>query len=133
MKRAGVQNYQIHENKETLKKLLAGKCDWVLLDVPCSGSGTLRKNPDLKWKFSSERLKELLAIQQILLKESIPFLNEKGRIVYCTCSVLPEENLMQVIRFCEEHSFEIENSAHFTTFPQKRGMDGFFSATLVKK
>jgi 16S rRNA C967 or C1407 C5-methylase (RsmB/RsmF family) len=56
-----------------------------------------------------------------------------GKIVYCTCSVLPEENLMQVIKFCEKYGYEIENGAHFTTLPKHRGMDGFFSATLIPK
>ena len=69
----------------------------------------------------------------MLLAESVHFLNKKGKIVYCTCSVLPEENLMQVIKFCDKFGFEIENGSHFTTLPVKRGMDGFFSATLTKK
>ena len=56
LKRAGVQNYQIQSDKPTLRKMLKGKCDWVMLDVPCTGSGVLRKNPDLKWKYSDERL-----------------------------------------------------------------------------
>lgn len=66
-RRAGVQNYQIQEDKAKLRKSLRNRCDWVLLDVPCSGSGVIRKNPDLKWKFSEARLNELLRVQELIL------------------------------------------------------------------
>ena len=76
-----------------LREILAGKCDWVLLDVPCTGSGVYRRNPDLKWKFSKERLDELTKVQELILAESIAFLkNSNSRLVYSTCSILPEEN-----------------------------------------
>jgi len=129
-----VQNYQIQDDKATLRKQLKKKCDWVMLDVPCTGTGVFRKNPDLKWKFSQERLDELTKIQELILKDSIGYLRDpSSKIVYSTCSILNEENLLQVMRFCEEHGFEIENSSHFSTVPKSRGMDGFFSATLVRK
>ena len=103
-----------------------------MLDVPCTGTGVMRRNPDLRWKFNLERVKELSKIQELILEESLHFVKPKtGKIVYCTCSVLPEENLMQLIKFCEKYNYEIENGAHFTTLPKHRGMDGFFSATLV--
>ena len=95
MKRAGVQNAQVHTDKVKLRKQLKNKCDWVLLDVPCSGSGVLRRNPDMKWKFEIEKLNELIKLQELILDESLHFLrNEKSKIVYCTCSVLPEENIL---------------------------------------
>lgn len=122
----------MHHDKAKLKDVLKGKCDWVMLDVPCSGSGVMRRNPDLRWKFNLERLHEVAKVQELILQESIHFLKaDTGKIVYCTCSVLPEENLMQVMKFCERNGFEIENGGHFTTLPRHRGMDGFFSATLV--
>lgn len=105
-----------------------------MLDVPCSGSGVMRRNPDMRWKFSLEKTREVVKVQEMILNESLHFLNPRGgKIVYCTCSVLPEENLMQVIKFCDKHGFEIENGSHFTTLPKHRGMDGFFSATLIPK
>jgi len=61
-KRAGVQNYQIAHDKAQLRKTLKKKCDWVMLDVPCTGSGVIRRNPDIKWKFTKERLDELVKI-----------------------------------------------------------------------
>jgi 16S rRNA C967 or C1407 C5-methylase (RsmB/RsmF family) len=122
----------VHTDKEKLRGIIGGKCDWVMLDVPCSGTGVLRRNPDIKWKFTTDRVKELSIIQSLILEESLQFVRPKtGKIVYSTCSVLPEENLQQVIKFCEKHGYEIENGAHFTTLPKHGGMDGFFSATLV--
>ena len=110
------------------------KCDWVLLDVPCSGSGVLRRNPDLKWKFSMDKLHELCKVQELILDESRWFLrNENSKIVYCTCSILPEENIVQVAKFCDKHGFQMEDDSYFLTLPQSGGMDGFFSVTLVPK
>ena len=111
---------------------MKGRCDWVLLDVPCSGSGVLRRNPDLKWRFEPERLQELLKVQELILSESLHFLrNDKSKIVYCTCSILPEENLLQVAKFCDKYGFKVENENYFQTLPRSRSMDGFFSATLI--
>ena len=59
--------------------------------------------------------------------------DETSRIVYCTCSILPEENIMQVAKFCDRHGFKIENDEVFQTFPKSKGMDGFFSVTLMPK
>jgi 16S rRNA (cytosine967-C5)-methyltransferase len=94
----------------------------------------MRRNPDMKWKFSTARMNEIIKVQELILEESLFFLkNERSKIVYSTCSLLPEENLMQVIKFCDKHSFQLEDGAHFTTLPKSRGMDGFFSATLIPK
>lgn len=62
MRRAGVQNAQVHGDKVKLRNLLKGRVDWMLLDVPCTGSGVLRRNPDTKWKFTIEKMQELLKI-----------------------------------------------------------------------
>ena len=134
LKRAGVQNYQISPDKAKLRKSLKNRCDWVMLDVPCTGTGVIRKNPDLKWKFSLERLKEMQKVQSLILEDSLNFLKDgKSKIVYSTCSILNEENLLQVMQFCDRFGFEIENQSNFSTIPRSKGMDGFFSATLVPK
>ena len=65
-----------------------------MLDVPCTGSGVLRRNPDLKWKFSLEKMQEIVKVQELILEEGLRFVKPKGKIVYCTCSVIPDENLM---------------------------------------
>jgi 16S rRNA (cytosine967-C5)-methyltransferase len=128
-----VLNYQLHFDKTRLKSILHEKCDWILLDVPCTGSGTLRRNPDMKWKFSLNRLEELLEIQGQIFEESLDLLKPDGRIAYTTCSILQEENLNQVVKFCQRYGMKIENDNVFQTLPKSRQMDGFFSVTLIKK
>lgn len=132
LRRAKIQNFQLQDDKSYLHSQLSNKCDWVLIDVPCSGSGTLRRNPEYKYKFSLEKFKELRETQEEILEEAMLFLNSKGRIVYTTCSILHEENLSQITKFCTKNKFTIENDTVFETIPQSKGMDGFFSATLVK-
>lgn len=132
LRRAGVQNYQLNNDKASIKNLLKNKCDWVMLDVPCSGSGTIRRNPDLKWKFSLEKLEETLAVQESILLESLDLVKPNGRIVYITCSLLQEENLNQIYKFCKKYGLKIENNSVFQTLPKSKKMDSFFSVTLIK-
>jgi 16S rRNA (cytosine967-C5)-methyltransferase len=83
-----------------MRRQLKNSLDWVMLDVPCTGTGVIRKNPDLKWKFTEERLHEMVQMQELILKDSIGYVKKPtpnrqgGKIVYSTCSVLQEENLM---------------------------------------
>ena len=87
----------------------------------------------MKWKFSNTKLQELVLIQDQIIKEVIPMLRKGGKIVYSTCSILPQENLMQVANACKKYGLELEGNSHFQTLPKKNGMDGFFSATLIKR
>lgn len=88
----------------------------------------------MKWKFSLEKLQELLKVQELILDESLALLrDDTSKIVYTTCSILPEENIMQVTKFCDRHGFKLEDDAIFQTVPMTRGMDGFFAATLTPK
>ena len=80
-----------HERDERIKRL-AGKIDRVLVDAPCSGLGTLRRNPDLKWRQSQKSVEELTAKQTAILQSAARLVKSGGRLVYATCSVLPEEN-----------------------------------------
>ena len=93
--RSGLSNVHpaaiAHERDERVKRL-AGKIDRVLVDAPCSGLGTLRRNPDLKWRQSPEGVQELAAKQAAILASAARLLKPGGRLVYATCSVLPEEN-----------------------------------------
>lgn len=132
LRRAGVQNYQLHNDKNSLREILKNKCDWVLLDVPCSGSGTLRRNPDLKWKFSIEKLEETLKVQETILEEALDLIKPYGRIVYVTCSLIQEENIYQILKFCKKFGLKIENDRIFQTVPKSKQMDGFFSVTLTR-
>jgi 16S rRNA (cytosine967-C5)-methyltransferase len=93
--RSGLSNVHpvqiAHERDERIKRL-AGKIDRVLIDAPCSGLGTLRRNPDLKWRQSPQAVQELVAKQQAILTSASRLLKPGGRLVYATCSLLAEEN-----------------------------------------
>jgi 16S rRNA (cytosine967-C5)-methyltransferase len=80
-----------HERDDRIKRL-AGKIDRVLVDAPCSGLGTLRRNPDLKWRQSLKSVEELTVKQTAILQSAARLVKSGGRLVYATCSVLPEEN-----------------------------------------
>lgn len=131
LKRAGIENGQILPSDAPHLKSLKGKMDWVLVDLPCSGSGTLRRNPDLKWKFSPEMLKRLIQQQREIFSEALSFLSPKGKIVYATCSILSQENEDQIKFFIENHDLELV-APPFNSLPTKGGMDGFFGAVLQR-
>lgn len=130
-KRAGIQNYQIIPPDELLAKIKPNSMDWVVLDVPCSGSGTLRRNPDAKWKFSKEDLAELIAKQRDIFEKALFFLSKKGKIAYMTCSIFPEENLKQVEFFCQKYNLKLFGESFFS-FPEHKGKDGFFGAVMER-
>ena len=91
LKRAGVNNVVFCYEDNTLLKDMKGQFDWIVLDVPCTGTGTLRRNPDIKMKFTRARLDHFVQLQQGIIAESLPYLKkETGRIVYSTCSLLPQ-------------------------------------------
>ena len=93
--RSGLSNVHpvaiAHERDERIKRL-AGKIDRVLVDAPCSGLGTLRRNPDLKWRQNPKAIEELVAKQTAILQSAARLLKTGGRLVYATCSVLRQEN-----------------------------------------
>lgn len=129
LKRAGVQNAQIL-NPDTKQKHLNGKMDWVLVDAPCSGSGTLRRNPDMKERFSLEMIDQLVQKQKDIFEKALTFTKEKGHIVYATCSLFPEENEEQVKYFLKKYSLTLKEMVSW--LPEKEGMDGFFGAVFQK-
>src|SRR5215471_1363004 len=93
--RSGLSNVHpqriVHE-RDTKVKRLAGKADRVLVDAPCTGFGTLRRNPDLKWRQPASAVDELVRKQCAILDAAGTLVKPGGRLVYATCSVLPEEN-----------------------------------------
>lgn len=131
LKRAGIQNAQILTRDKLKKKGLLKRMDWILLDVPCSGTGTLRRNPDMKWRFYPDMIDNLVKEQREIFDKAIKYLAPDGHIVYATCSILPEENQKQISYFIEKYNLKLA-SLPFFTFPKKDGMDGFFAAVLKK-
>ncbi len=121
------------------------KFDRVLVDVPCSGTGTLAKKPDIKWKKDLQDLKKLLPLQSALLNKAASLVKDDGVIVYSTCSIEKEENYDIVKSFLENHpEFKltradnvfsgnvIDENGCIQTYPHLHQMDGAFAAKLVK-
>jgi 16S rRNA C967 or C1407 C5-methylase (RsmB/RsmF family) len=132
LRRAGVQNAQLlFPDDEKSKKALKGTMDWVLVDVPCSGTGTLRRNPDMKWRFNSAALERLLLEQRTIFEEALSYLNPEGKIVYATCSLLTQENEQQIDYFQKQFRVELVTPP-FHSLPEVGGMDGFFAAVLKR-
>jgi 16S rRNA (cytosine967-C5)-methyltransferase len=148
--RSGLSNVhpQVVANERDAKvKRLAGKIDRVLVDAPCTGFGTLRRNPDLKWRQTPQDLAELTAKQARILEAASTLVKPGGRIVYATCSVLPEENDAIVDAFLREHPAFVERDvapllaqagvpldtgARLRLLPHVHGCDGFFAAVLER-
>ena len=106
--------------------------DRLLLDMPCSGSGTWRRQPDNKGRFSAEFLEKLTALQRDILKQYPLMLRPGGKMVYATCSIFPDENERQVEAFLVENpGFELEEQR--TISPAQSGFDGFYMARLVRR
>ncbi|BDU53841.1 RsmB/NOP family class I SAM-dependent RNA methyltransferase [Limnohabitans sp. INBF002] len=142
-----------HERDERVKRL-SGKIDRVLVDAPCSGLGTLRRNPDLKWRQSPKAVQELTEKQTSILASAARLVKSGGRLVYATCSVLPEENEAIAQAFSAAHpnfvplsaadtltELKVANAASLCTtdglylrlWPHLHATDGFFAAVWVAK
>jgi 16S rRNA (cytosine967-C5)-methyltransferase len=153
LKRAGTRNVQVHDRLEGLTPL-AGKFDRVLVDAPCTGTGTWRRRPDTKWRLTQKNLEERLSQQQEALAGAAPFVRPGGCLIYVTCSILPEENEAQVYGFCESNpEFEILSGADawsglfgtdkpqpwstdmktVTLTPASTNTDGFFFCMMGRK
>ncbi len=131
LRRAGVQNIQIlHPQSPQLAKLKR-RCHWVLADVPCSGTGTLRRNPDMKWRFSRDAFEATVALQREIVGKALRYLKPGGTLVYATCSILKDENIHQIEYLTEAHNLEVVGTP-FTSLPTDGGMDGFFAAALQR-
>ena len=141
-----------HENDDRIKRL-RGKIDRVLVDAPCSGLGTLRRNPDLKWRQSPKGIDELQVKQTAILASAARLLKPGGRLVYATCSVIPDENEGIADAFTAAHpdfvplnaaealeAAGVENAAglatpagHLRLWPHLHATDGFYAAVWQKK
>lgn len=133
LKRAGVQNAQIIDAEETLRlNKLKKRMDWVLVDAPCTGTGTLRRNPDMKWKYESAMLQRLVGQQRQIFERALSFLKPGGKIVYGTCSILNEENRGQIDHFMKAYDLQLVGDP-FECIPTPGGPDGFFGAVLERK
>ncbi|MBL0121330.1 MAG: RsmB/NOP family class I SAM-dependent RNA methyltransferase [Betaproteobacteria bacterium] len=152
LKRSGLSNItpqKIDTENDARIKRLAGKIDRVLVDAPCTGLGTLRRNPDLKWRQTDQGVKELNVKQAAILKSASRLVKPGGRLVYATCSFLPDENEHIVTEFLTSHpDFKLvpasavvarlklpikDMGEYFRLSPQQHGTDGFFAAVMERR
>ena len=105
--------------------------DIVLVDAPCSGTGTWRRQPELRWRLTPERLAELQSIQDELLSRAAAHVKPGGRLVYATCSILPCENEDRIARLRESRRDFVPAGGEFRASPLSTGTDGFFAAVLT--
>ncbi len=150
LKRSGLSNLHpqliAHESDQRIKRL-AGKIDRVLVDAPCSGMGTLRRNPDLKFRQSPQSVDELAQKQASILAAASKLLKPGGRLVYATCSLLPQENRNIVDAFLGAHPdftlrpaneilaqqlIPLDTGECLQLSPQQHGTDGFFAAVMER-
>ena len=134
-RRNGVSIFEpkIIEGSKTIKRLKES-ADRLLLDVPCSGLGVLRRNPDTKWKLSAESIAKVQVTQQEILQSYPSMLKKGGQLVYATCSVLPSENEEQIKKFlASEAGKDFELIEDRKVLAQESGFDGFYIARLLKK
>lgn len=150
--RSGLSNIVpvvIEPSTDQRVKRLRGKAQRVLVDAPCSGLGTLRRNPDLKWRQHPEVIEDFQRMQRGILKEASACVAPGGRLVYATCSLLPEENERQVEVFMQANpDFELLDAAaiarercpalevpgpYMQLRPDRHGTDGFFAAVLQRR
>ena len=148
--RAGISNVHsivLSGDNDARTRRLAGKIDRVLVDAPCSGFGTLRRNPDLKWRHGPQAIDELAAKQSRILAAAARLVKPAGRLVYATCSLLREENEAVADAFAAAHpEFQALSCAELLAaqrvaiegerlrlWPHRHATDGFFAAAFVRR
>ena len=148
--RSGLSNVHpqlLAHERDTKVKRLAGKIDRVLVDAPCTGFGTLRRNPDLKWRQPESALAELTGKQRAILAAAATLVKPGGRLVYATCSVLPDENEAVVAAFLAANpaftrgdaaadlaraGIKLDTGRALQLLPHKHGCDGFYAEVLAR-
>jgi len=149
--RAGISNLHpivLAGESDVRAKRLSGKLDRVLVDAPCSGFGTLRRNPDLKWRHGAEAVGELAAKQARILNAAARLVKPGGRLVYATCTILPDENEKVAEDFAAAHDefkalsctqllaaqrILIDTGKYLRLWPHQHGTDGFFAAAFERR
>ena len=149
--RSGLSNVHpvaIATENDLRVKRLAGKIDRVLVDAPCTGFGTLRRNPDLKWRFSEKDVAELAGKQLKILTSAARLVRVGGRLVFATCSVLREEGEEITEKFLAAHpdfaplscaeilkaqGIPLDTGEHLRLFPHLHQTDGFFAAAFERR
>jgi 16S rRNA (cytosine967-C5)-methyltransferase len=148
LKRSGLSNVhpqRIEGVNDARVRRLTGKIDRALVDAPCSGLGTLRRNPDMKWRQTPQAVAELVEKQKSLLAAAARLVKPGGRLVYATCSILEEENRFIAEDFLAHHPhfalysaaevlkkerIDLDTGPYLELWPHRHGTDGFFGAVF---
>ncbi|HWQ39654.1 MAG TPA: RsmB/NOP family class I SAM-dependent RNA methyltransferase [Burkholderiales bacterium] len=145
---SNVHPQRLASENDTRVRRLAGKIDRILVDAPCSGLGTLRRNPDMKWRQSPQAVAELKAKQRLILWSAATLAKPGARLVYATCSLLREENEDIVEEFLATHPgfrsvdcqevldaqrIDLPTGPLFRTYPHRHGTDAFFAAVIERQ
>jgi len=145
--RLGVTNIDTKtgDARKMQEEAIYGSFDRILVDAPCTGLGTLRRNPEIKWRTKEEDPKKFSALQKTILADAARYLKKGGFLIYSTCTIASDENEEVIGDFIVHHkdfvcvhppdtinSFLIDDLGYFKSFPHKHGTDGFFGAVLVK-
>lgn len=138
----GVTTLRLADERDTRLARYAGRADLVLVDAPCSGTGTLRRSPDLKWRMRPEDLEGLVALQARILEAAARLVRPGGRLVYATCSLLDAENGGQMSLFDLHHGVNVDNGASCAFggdgpgrqwLPGRDDSDGFFVTRRLRR
>ncbi len=141
-RRAGLHNIETHpltSERDPWVKKHKGMFDRVLVDAPCSGTGTWRRNPDTRWRNLGPDLETLLKLQTDILDSAARLVKAGGRLIYATCSLLPQENEKQIEHFLSSHPdfalmpCGLKGADYLSLTPAQHETDGFFTAVLVKE
>ncbi len=122
LRRAGVQNGQISLPPK-------GRCHRVFVDAPCSGSGTWRRNVDMKWRLSVADIERYCQLQRDIVREALDYVRDGGELIYATCSLFPEENEKQRDHFVVRYGLKVVRE--FCSLPKEGEMDGFYGVALT--
>lgn len=141
-----IMDTQVEDARQKSGEAFHETFDKVLVDAPCSGLGTLRRNPEIKWRSSPEDVTKCAVLQKVILDKAAPCVKKGGSLIYSTCTLIPEENEKVIEDFISFHrnficirppdtidSRVVDDRGHFRSYPHRHGTDGFFGAVLRKK
>jgi len=129
-----------------LEKAFFKSFDKIIVDAPCSGLGTLRRNPEIKWRTTPDDLKKCAILQKTILDSAALYLKKGGALIYSTCTIAPQENEEVIKGFITRHPdfmcipppvtihcCFVDDRGYFRSYPHRHGTDGFFGAVLVTR
>jgi 16S rRNA (cytosine967-C5)-methyltransferase len=136
---------QVGDAREKPGRAMIESFDRILIDAPCTGLGTLRRNPEIKWRACPEDAEKCSVLQKAILENAAPYLKRGGSLIYSTCTITEEENEEVIDDFTSRHpdficirppdtinSTLIDDHGYFRSYPHRHGTDGFFGAVLAK-